>query len=36
MNNQGVIQNFFFGGASTKKCDHDCDHALIKSSWGSV
>ena len=32
---------FFFGGVgggggSTKKCDHDCDQALIKSSWESV
>ena len=30
---QGVI---FLGGGSTKKCDHDCDQALIKSSWGSL
>ena len=22
--------------SSTKKCDHNCDQALIKSSWGSV
>ena len=22
--------------SSTKKCDHSCDQALIKSSWGSV
>ena len=33
---QGVIQKFLAGGSSTKKCDHDCDQALTKSSWGSV
>ena len=22
----------FFGGSSTKECDHDCDQALIKRS----
>ena len=22
--------------SSTKKCNHNCDQALIKSSWGSV
>ena len=33
---QGVIQKFFLGGGSMKKCDHDCDQALIKGSWGSV
>ena len=32
----GVTQNIFLGGSSTKKCDHDCNQALIKSSWGSV
>ena len=32
---QGVIQ-IFLGGNITKKCDHDCDQALIKSNWGSV
>ena len=26
----------FLGGGSTKKCDQDCDQALIKSSWVSV
>ena len=31
---QGVIQNFFFGGASSKKCDHDCDQALILPTSG--
>ena len=33
-----VIHNTenFLGGGSTKECDHDCDQALIKSSWGSV
>ena len=24
------------GGGSTKKCDHNCDQAFIKSNWGSV
>ena len=32
----GVMQGFFGGGGSTKKCNHDCDQSLIKSSWGSV
>ena len=27
-----AIQKIFLGGGSTKKCDHDCDQALIKSS----
>ena len=36
INDQGVIQNIFLGGSSMKKCDHDCDQALTKSSWGSV
>ena len=31
---QGIIQKFFLGSVS-KKCDHDCDQALIKSNWGS-
>ena len=31
--NQGVIQKNFLGGSSTKKCDYDCDWALIKSRW---
>ena len=22
----GLLENFFGGGGSTKKCDHDCDH----------
>ena len=35
-NSQGVIQKIFLGGSSTKKYDHDCDQALIKSSWGYV
>ena len=35
--NQGVIQKFLGGGnSSTKNCDHECDEALIKNSWGSV
>ena len=39
--NQGVIQKFFLGGvgwgdSSMKNCDHECDEALIKNSWGSV
>ena len=25
-----------FLGNTSMKCDHDCDQALIKSSWGSV
>ena len=38
---QGLMHNllFFLGGDGsgiTRKCDHDCDQALIKSSWGSV
>ena len=33
---QGVIQKIFLGGGSMKKCDHDCDQALMKSSWESV
>ena len=33
---QGVIQNFYLGGGSTNKCDHGCDQAFTKSSWGSV
>ena len=33
---QGEIQKKFLGGGSTKKCDHNCDQALMKSSWGSV
>ena len=36
INIQGVIQKFLGGSGSTKKCGHDCDQALIKSSWGSV
>ena len=32
----GVIKKFFLGGGSMKKCGHDCDQALIKSSWRSV
>ena len=35
VSNQEVIEKFFLGGGSTKKCDHDCDQALIKSSWRS-
>ena len=31
-----VITEDFLGGGSTKKCNHNCDQALIKSSWGSV
>ena len=31
----GNIEIFLSSG-STKKCDHDCDQALIKSSRGSV
>ena len=30
---------FFLGGGgsgSTKKCNHDCDYALIKTTWRSV
>ena len=27
-----VIQNFLLDGGSTKKCNHDCDQALIKST----
>ena len=33
---QGVIEKNFLGGGSTKKCDHNCDQTIIKSSWGSV
>ena len=34
---QGLIQTLFLSIASTKKCDHDCDQAFIKSLlWGSV
>ena len=33
---QWVIQKIVLGGGSTNKCDHDCDQAVIKSSWGSV
>ena len=34
---QGVIQkNFGVAVGSTKKCYHDCDQALRKSSWRSV
>ena len=29
---QGVIQKTFLGDVSMKKCAHDCDQALIKSS----
>ena len=29
------IQKFLGDGGSMKKCDHDCDQSLIKSSWGS-
>ena len=36
MSVHGVTQNFFLSGSSTKKCNHDCDQALIKSSWLSV
>ena len=32
----GGNTEIFLGGSSTMKCDHDCDQALIKSSWGSV
>ena len=32
----GNTDFFGGGGGSTKKCDHDCDQALIKSSWESV
>ena len=32
---QGAIRKHFLGGSSTK-FDHDCDQALIKSSWESV
>ena len=31
-----VIQKNFLGGSSMKKCDLDCDQALIKSSWRPV
>ena len=34
---QGLIQTLFLSIASTKKCDHDCDQAFMKSLlWGSV
>ena len=36
LSHQGIIQEIFFGGGSTVKCDHDYDQALIKSSWESV
>ena len=29
---QEVIKNFFLGGISRKKYDHDCDQELIRSS----
>ena len=32
MTNLEVRQKIFSGGGDTKKCDHDCDQALIKSS----
>ena len=28
--------DIFLVGSTTKKCDHDCDQALLKSSRGSV
>ena len=34
--NQMVIQKDFLGGNIMKKCDRDCDKALIKSSWRPV
>ena len=33
---QWVMQKFQGYSSSIKKCDQDCDQALIKSSWGSV
>ena len=33
---QGVIGKNFLGGGTTKKCDHNCNQALTKSSWGSL
>ena len=31
-----VNRVYFLDSSSTKKCDHDCDEALIKSSRGSA
>ena len=32
----GGNTEFFWGGSSRKKCNHECDQSLIKSNWGSV
>ena len=32
----GGNTDIFLVGSTTKKCDHDCDQALLKSSRGSV
>ena len=33
---RGKYKKIFLGSTSPKKCNHGCDQALTKSSWGSV
>ena len=31
-----VLKQFFDGGSSKMRCDHDFDQVLLKTSWGSA